>query len=181
MAEIKSTLDLVMERTKNLNFNEEEKQAQKREEAQKTLNGLIQKYLDQLITLEELPGKIADVDHEFQLKDRSLLVEVILDRIDLETIDGPLPALIERLCDVNVSELVNLARTHRHQIAEDRQGYLAVALRNLADHDGISGSAVRPNIEVDPQWQEKVHSRLAVTETTLLREKARLKSGLFAP
>ena len=46
MGEIKSTLDLVMERTKNLSLSDEEKQAQKQKEVESRIRGLLQKYLD---------------------------------------------------------------------------------------------------------------------------------------
>lgn len=46
MAEIKSTLDLVLERTKHLSQSSEEKQAQKQKDIANRLNGLLQKYQD---------------------------------------------------------------------------------------------------------------------------------------
>jgi hypothetical protein len=46
MAEIKSTLDLVMEKTKNLNLSNAEKQDQKNKEMESRLRGLVQKYQD---------------------------------------------------------------------------------------------------------------------------------------
>ncbi|MBW2432576.1 MAG: hypothetical protein JRF36_03165, partial [Deltaproteobacteria bacterium] len=51
MGEIKSTLDLVMEKTRNLNLSDEEKQDQKNKEIESRLNGLLQKFEDQIITL----------------------------------------------------------------------------------------------------------------------------------
>jgi hypothetical protein len=181
MAEIKSTLDLVMERTRNLTLSAEEKQAQKQKDAQKILNGVIQKYLDQLITPEEIALKISAVEQEYQLEDRSLFVDVILDKIDLEALHGPLPALLEDIAGVDVSGLFDLAGDHQRQLTEGRQSYFSEAMCNLSDQAGISGSAVLPNVEADLKWQGEIRSRMAVLETALLQEKNKLKVDLCTP
>ena len=51
MAEIKSTLDLVLERTKNLTLTEEEKKSLQRKELEGKIRGWGQKYLDGLMRL----------------------------------------------------------------------------------------------------------------------------------
>ena len=172
MAEIKSTLDLVMERTKNLRFSEEEKQAQKIEDAKKTLNGLIQQYLDQLLNEDELSSKIAGVRKQFQMADHAVLREVILDKITLDTLDSPLPDLLSRLCRVDIEGLKALARSYRQALARGRGTYGAELKSTLQTRYGISGSAVEPNLDTDPGWQREIRSRLAELETKLSREKS---------
>ena len=54
MAEIKSTLDLVMEKTKNLSLSEEERQGQKNEEIESRIRGLLQKFNDQAFSIDKL-------------------------------------------------------------------------------------------------------------------------------
>ena len=43
MGEIKSTLDLVLEKTKNLTLSSEEKEEQKQKEIEKRIKGMMQK------------------------------------------------------------------------------------------------------------------------------------------
>ena len=50
MAEIKSTLDLVMEKTRNLSLSSEERAEQKSKEIRSQIRGLIQKFQDQIIS-----------------------------------------------------------------------------------------------------------------------------------
>ena len=50
MGEIKSTLDLVMERTRNLTLSDEEKQAHKQMAIASRIKGLLQKMLDGMLT-----------------------------------------------------------------------------------------------------------------------------------
>lgn len=171
MAEIKSTLDLVMERTKNLRFSEEEKQAQKAEDAKKALNGLIQQYLDQLLGEDELDTKITGLLKECQLADRSLLRDVILDKIDLDALDGPLPDLLAGLCQSDISGFKELARSYRKALSSGREQHKAELKSNLQARYGITGSAVEPHVDADPDWQHEIRLRAAELEEKLIREK----------
>jgi hypothetical protein len=54
MGEIKSTLDLVMEKTKDLTLSSEEKKAQKQKEIENRIKGLLQKYQDGFLSKSEL-------------------------------------------------------------------------------------------------------------------------------
>ena len=54
VAEIKSTLDLVMEKTRNLTLSSEEKQAQKQIDVENRIKGLVQKFEDGLLTGNQL-------------------------------------------------------------------------------------------------------------------------------
>ena len=58
MAEIKSTLDLVMEKTRHLTLSDEEKQEQKENEFKIKLKGPAQKFQDQTINKRELKKEI---------------------------------------------------------------------------------------------------------------------------
>ena len=83
MGEIKSTLDIVMEKTKHLSLSEEEREAQKKEAIRKTVKGLIQKYKDQIFTIKQLEDEWNDLEKENQLSDRQILVDEIMDQLHL--------------------------------------------------------------------------------------------------
>ena len=57
MAEIKSTLDLVMEKTKNLSLSSEERQAQKSKEIESRIRGLLQKFKDQALSADKFKSE----------------------------------------------------------------------------------------------------------------------------
>jgi hypothetical protein len=174
MAEIKSTLDLVMERTKNLRFSEEERQAQKAEDVKKALNGLIQQHLDQLIDKDELDARVAGLFKEFQIMDRSLLRDVILDKIDVEALAGPLPDLLAGLCQSDISGLKALAGSCTQALSNGREKIKAELMENLRARHGISGPAVEPNLDAGPGWQHEIRSRMAALEEDLVREKTKI-------
>ena len=52
MAEIKSTIDLIMERTKNLSASPQEREAWHRQEREKHIRGLVQRLLDNSLTVD---------------------------------------------------------------------------------------------------------------------------------
>jgi len=58
MGEIKSTLDLVMEKTRHLTLSPEEKDAQTKVEVHKRLKGLVQKYQDNLLRKDGLEKEL---------------------------------------------------------------------------------------------------------------------------
>ena len=53
MAEIKSTLDLVLEKTRDMTLSSDEKQQQQREAIETRFRGLLQKYIDGSLTREQ--------------------------------------------------------------------------------------------------------------------------------
>ena len=65
MAEIKSTLDIIMERTKNLTMTDEEKASFRRKEAEGKVKGWIQKYQDGAIGLDKLKSDFKKEQAEY--------------------------------------------------------------------------------------------------------------------
>jgi len=81
MGEIKSTLDLVMEKTKHLSQSSEEKQAQRRKDIENRLRGMLQKYQDKVISLEHLQRDYEGLKAEFNLPNHTFLAGQVIDRL----------------------------------------------------------------------------------------------------
>jgi len=58
MGEIKRTLDLIMEKTKNLTMSPEEKEEIRRQEWLKKTRGWIQKFLDDLVDMDKIKTEL---------------------------------------------------------------------------------------------------------------------------
>lgn len=150
MGEIKSTLDLVMEKTRHMTLSAEEKARQQKADFEKRLQGLLQQYEDQVLSTDELRKRIEQLQAELKVYERQLVAEAVLMRIDPDSIS-------ERQLDM-VSSLVPSARiilqkileSHREKHAEFFQAGKQLLLDKLAGQHGIKGSAVLPNIEKDP-------------------------------
>jgi len=68
MGEIKSTLDLVLEKTKNLTLSSEEKEEQRQKEIENRIKGMMQKYQDGMLSKNQLT-----TDYEILKTDYNML------------------------------------------------------------------------------------------------------------
>ena len=167
MSEIKSTLDLVMEKTKHLALSEEEKIGQQRDTYEKRLKGFLQKYADRLQTIDAFQNELKSLQENLGIDDTHLLIRQILNHVDPDqdnthwldllevfrpNLRGPtqeaLAAYAQRLETLSQSVLQNLAA----QLKSERQ---------------IHGSAVRPNLAGDRAFLEKLSSLRRKTLTTI--------------
>lgn len=156
MGEIKSTLDLVMEKTRNLRLTDDEKKSRQIDDLKKQFNGVVQKYLDNRIGTDAVKNEADQMKQNHPALDLNApLCRVVLDRIDLQGLDGPLVALVQSAFGVDIAGFQRLEKNYRQQIdalAAQRKKQLASEL--LRNH-GIGGSAVQPNLDADPLWREE--------------------------
>jgi len=158
MGEIKSTLDLVMEKTRNLTLSSEEKQAQKQLEIGNRIKGLVQKYQDGLLTNNQLETEYESLKKESDLSDNSLLVREILTRLDPDQDNHILLEALEDCCRLDTATpraIVNDYRVTYNRAAQKRSAQLK---EDLAQNKSISGTAVIPNLDADEQWQQEAQN-----------------------
>ena len=155
MAEIKSTLDLVMEKTRNLTLSAEEKQAQKQLEIGNRIKGLVQKYQDGLLTNNQLKIEYESLKKDSVLSDDSLFIKEILTRLDPDRDNEILIETLENCCRLDTATIRAIINDHRvtyNRAAQNRSPQLK---KDLAQYQSISGTAVIPNLDADEQWQQK--------------------------
>ena len=83
MGEIKSTLDLVMEKTRHLTLSQEEKKIQIRIELNRRLQGLLQKYQDNLLKKENLKKELDNLKIAYDLNVDEMLADLLLNSLKL--------------------------------------------------------------------------------------------------
>jgi len=151
MAKIKSTLDLVMERTKNLAMSREDREALQRKEWEDKARGWAQMLLDQKITIDELMkdftvessryGALADILHVELTRhidpdaDNSIILKALTEVIGLEV--------------KPFTDFINEYHARYELYRQEHQGRLLSELKAR----GISGTALVPNIDHDEVWQ----------------------------
>lgn len=151
MGEIKSTLDLVMKKTRHLTLSAEEKQQQSRLQKQKLFKGLLQRHLDGLLSLEQLKDQIQQMQKTTGLDAARMRTE-IFDRIGLDQDNALWLAVAKELFGFDCSGLDAVLEEYRLALdaaEKQRRNDLKDA---LAQTSSIKGSAVVPNLEADPQW-----------------------------
>jgi hypothetical protein len=167
MGEIKSTLDLVMERTRHLTLSDEEKIRQRTADFEKRLQGLLQQYADGALDTDIFGERMTGLQAEMQIADRRMVVTGVIRRIDPDGDHGLWLTLLGQEAPDLCQPLDNILEGHRRQRAE----LLAVGqqdqLDRLANAFGISGTAVTPNPSQDPACRERLVQLKQATQTQL--------------
>ncbi len=174
MAEIKSTLDLVMEKTKNLSLSDEERQGQKNKEIESRIRGLLQKFNDQALSVDKLRSEYQKLQKDYDLSQNAPLIKEICRQIELGKDNH---AFFELLAQFKVAdiegitlvlhefdEVIDAAARERSKILSDK----------LAEAHFISGPAVVPNLEADKAWREQAGEIRAKFEPLLNQAKTKL-------
>ena len=175
MAEIKSTLDLVLERTRHLKMSADEKRQQQAAQFERSLAGLVQRCLDGALRPEEAQVELRRLEGSAGgLPVRRLLAESIVAHLDSEQKNEPLLALLGQESPLApkliVASLEKLrGELDRAEIA--RQMELLTALRQ---RHGIEGTAVLVNLDADAQWKDERGQCLDAWRQALAAEIGRL-------
>ena len=168
MTEIKSTLDIIMEKTRGLSPTEEEKRAFREKETQEKIVGWVQKAFDHILSPERLRENLEKLDTDRAGEARAAVVHACIDRVDPEGDNDLAYALIRTGAGVDSATFEEEVSRCRERLKSGEAEQCREHLERLRAR-GISGSAVRANLYADPQWRERVE-----------QENVRLKEVLHA-
>ena len=152
MAEIKSTLDIIMERTKNLTMTTEEKASLRRKEAEDKARGWIQRYLDGLMDPDHLKsefGKELPANPELT----GILRSQVLDSIKLNEDNSRLLIILRDILAIDTKDIESEIESAKRELEFLREKRTAVIAEDLKKKK-IYGSAVVPNPDRDRVLQE---------------------------
>lgn len=152
MAEIKSTLDLIMEKTKNLTMTEDEKKALQKKEWEGKVRALLQKYRDGSMNLEEIKGAIESSQATFPNL-RTIFKEEILKHIQPEDDNEVLLELLRELTEIDVRYVERLIEAFRNRLTEHAV-LRRETLKKTLEQKKIYGSSIVPNLDHDREWQD---------------------------
>jgi hypothetical protein len=152
MAKIKSTLDLVMERTKNLNMTDADRERLRTKEETDLVRAWLQRYFDGRIDADEIRRNL-DANIQTLPGIREILKRVLISHVRPEYDNTAIIHALERVFDISaqpVEELIASCRTH---LDTNMHRYLEQLGSDLK-RDGIYGTSVVPNVKKSRQWQE---------------------------
>jgi len=175
MGEIKSTLDLVMEKTKHLTLSPEEKEQQKLDEARKKNKGLIQKYLDSVLNIEKFANELAGMQETYGSMVNDLLRDELLGGLHVGRDNNLRLTLLSEICVIDTTGFKSIFDGYDSEIQSATQGRVQTLKELLAQKHYISGSAVVPNVEMDKVWQTEVVAIHTKIDQLLKREKDAVK------
>lgn len=172
MGEIKSTLDLVMEKTKHLTLSDEEKVTQRRVEAEKKIYGLVKKYQDNLIAKTNLEKEMDVFRQAYDLDVDDILMQTLVEDLELGGKNAPLLELLRDVCDVDISGLERLFQDFLTQVRDAEEERIKTIKDNLHQKRSISGAAVVPNLGADNEWLSMLSAIKARFDEALSQEKS---------
>jgi hypothetical protein len=177
VSEIKSTLDIVLQKTKHLTLSEDEKQAQKKKEARQNLAGLLQKYQDKVLDIDQLKDNLNELKKFFDFIDTHALVSEILNRIELDNDNTSFMVILDDICQADSDGLKAVLSEYQKTVRMRRDQRSDQLIEKLIRDYLISGSAVLPNLGVDDEWAADLQTIYTDYNRILSREKAALMKG----
>lgn len=157
MGEVKSAIELAMERTKNLIMNDREKEAHIQKEKEMKVRTILRRYLEEMLGTDEAKKELEAI--EDAESGRTIVVGAILDEIDLKSGSKRLfelfHALKISLSESSVKELEGLGKAFVDRMERTTSVIQEKILLKLSEQ-GITGDAVEPNIEAWQDWKDSL-------------------------
>ncbi|MBE9573272.1 MAG: hypothetical protein IMF11_21805 [Proteobacteria bacterium] len=151
MGEIRSTMDIIMEKAKGLTMTEEEKEAFRKKETEGKVRGLFQRFLDGFIDAERLKDEIGSLGEERYAMAREALIRECMGRMEPGADNTILLDALENAAGLDIAPIRKIILDYNQDLEQqkmDRKQVLQKKIKGL----GISGSAVIPNIHADQEW-----------------------------
>lgn len=156
MGEIKSTLDLVMERTKKFSMSEEEKKELEEKEARKKISGLVQKYTDGLIKEDEFKTVLNRLSGDQTFDYTTLALTHIFSLISPGADNTRLLELIGHVFQKDITPVKEILDGYETQMASVTEKKGEDILRHLKEKHAVSGTAVLPNLMADDDIKKEI-------------------------
>jgi hypothetical protein len=158
VAEIKSTLELAMERTKKITISEEDREEIKQKETLEKVNVLFHRYGEGHLPLNEILREIERMDQKM----RTMVKEVLLSRwIEALSLSDKEESLFKGIESLKQRSIDDIKRKFHHLLTEYQQEKKKIKqaerdqLEEVLRREGIFGSAVEPNIERSEIWKKE--------------------------
>ena len=151
MGEIRSTLDLVLEKTRNLTLSEEEKRNLAREELDKKIRGIVGKYLDNLVPSDRIREELESIESNEPDLPYKLFAVHLLAHVDLDVDISAILSALKEVIGFDPAPLEVLQQEYRAEKETARRSFAEETLLEL-NKRGVSGSAVVPNLDGIPEW-----------------------------
>ena len=151
MGEIKSTLDIIMEKTKGLTATKEEKEEFRKKEAEGKVRGLLQRFLDGFIDSERLKNELGGLDNKHYGMIGEALLRECMGRMEPGADNTKLLDALENALGLDIDPIQKILRDYNQDLEQQRMDRQQVIQKKL-EESGISGTAVIPNINADQDW-----------------------------
>jgi hypothetical protein len=158
MGEIKSTLELAMERTKRFAVSEKEKDEMKQKEVLQKATSLFHRYREGRLSLNDILKEIERMER----KTATTVKEYLLSHwIDAVSLDDDSERILKGVESLKERSIAGIKQEFRHLLSqyqrekEKVREKVGVQLIEALEKDGIWGSAVEPKLEGSELWKKE--------------------------
>jgi len=158
MGEIKSTLELAMERTKRFAVSEKEKDEMKQKEVLQKATSLFHRYREGRLSLNEILKEIERMERKTATTVKEYLLSHWIDAVSLDDDSERILKGVESLKERSIAEVKQEFRHLLSQYQREKEKVrekVGVQLIEALEKDGIWGSAVEPKLEGSELWKKE--------------------------
>jgi hypothetical protein len=159
MGEIKSALELAMEKSKKYVISDEEREKIREKEILQKTTGLFHRYKEGHLSQNEMMREIEKMDEKLRERVKELLLFQWVDALSLEEDGERAFVVLESIKDRSLNDVrekfQNLRTIYLNEIEEARQK-MSLQLAEVLKDEGIGGDAVKPNVEGSEEWKGRI-------------------------
>jgi len=179
MSEIKSAIELAMEKTKSLIMNDEEKKIYAIEEMANRIRALLRRYIEGMVKKEDIAEELAGIQGDDAAK-QSVFVDVLIEEFDMQGEKMKLVDLFE-FAGIGLTDLLRVElETLRGRFEEQLERKEIVARKDIIDSlekRGISGDAIELNLEEWNEWNQMIEETMNIFKKRISEWKSKLKAA----
>ncbi|MBA4416730.1 MAG: hypothetical protein C0392_02295 [Syntrophus sp. (in: bacteria)] len=155
MAEIKSAIELAMERTRNLVMDEEEKKAFQIKETENRVRAILRRYCEGMIETNRAMDELDEIAGDQSIKKR-VLTEALFEEIDITKDNAGLLALLKIMggspYDSFIKEFEGIVMNFSRELKK-KETIIREKIENRLKEMGITGDGCEPNVEAWEEWE----------------------------
>jgi hypothetical protein len=158
VGEIKSTLELAMERTRKFAASDKEREEMKEKEVLRKATSLFHRYREGHLPLDDILKQIEKMEKKTAAKVKEYLLSQWIDALSLDDGEERILKGIESLGQKNIDEVKQRFHSLVSQYHEEKEkvkGKVKAQRREILRKGGIYGSAVEPKLDGDEIWRKE--------------------------
>jgi hypothetical protein len=158
MAEIKSAIELAMEKTKGMEMDERERRSFARKDVENRIGAILRRYYENMIDREDVGKEMSAIEGDPETK-QGILFDLLIEGFDVKGDNDKIFALFHFAgigLDEHLGDELEALQGSFTREMEKRKMIIKARIDDKLKMAGINGNGVEPNIEAWDEWQEAV-------------------------
>jgi len=178
MAEIKSAIELAMEKTKNLVIDPKERESMAIKEIEDRIKAVLRRYAEAMIDHKDAAKELEKIQTDRVLK-RAIIIDNLVEEFDVHKDNERLFTLFHAagidLPQAIRNDFETLNSRFREEV-ESRETVIRKNIKDILAELNITGSAIEPNLDAWEEWHEEVRRTGAIFEKRIEELKDKVKA-----